>query len=654
MTTSSIDLLSVIPGLQIGASDVLQAENMLTQTLAASDPSLDLRTGTAIRDLSIRPSATLLATINKALIYYWTQNSLANVDNTTPTTFVDQIMSNYFMTRFSGSNAVISANLYFAKPVSVALTTDIFFSVDNINLFYPSSAVSYSASQMTFDTSTNQYYLTVSLTAAATGTQYNISAGSLIYFSNFNPYFLHAEIQYLTSVAKSAETNTQFISRAQNSISTRNLINTPSITDNILSNFSVVTQVYSVGMGDAPMVRDKVQVVPPILGNPIWIHLGGMTDIYLNVPQITSLVQFTTDLSGNILLTGAIYNISISSLPGGPNIDTIPNTTPFRLTNSYSASITPTSIIRSGTVVSVTDPNHGMSVGERISISGANQTQYNGTFQIASVVSKDLYTFNISSTPATPATGTLVVQKIIRTYDVGFSARQSVVANFSGPIIPISPSGVVWVIGGTVTVSCSQAHGFSIGQVVTLTGLSSYDGIWTIYSVPTSTTFTFLNANNFNPVTTTSATAQVINGNQSVSLNLNYFQDIDGIQTYLQAPANRVLSSDQLARGFNLSFLSFTITGYGATAPDQALCTTTITKYLVGLSPGQDFILSDLVSMLNTAGITTLQTPLSVTYTKYWRDLFGPTYGVITDALNPNDPTNLFVLGTVTTLVATL
>ena len=650
MATNSVDLLSVIPGIQVSASDILQAELLLSQTLLAQDPTLDVRSGTAIRDLAIRPNATLLATINKALVYYWTQNSLVNVDDNTPSVFVDKILQNFFMTRFVGTKTVIAAKLYFAKQVSVSLTTDMFFSVDNTYKYFPLTSATYGAAQMVLDVSLNQYYLTVDLQAENTGTSYNISSGSLIYFTNFSAYFLHAEVGYLKSLSEDRETNTQFINRAQSTISTRNLINSPSIESNLRSNFSIVTGVVSVGMGDAKMVRDKVLVTPPSIGTPVWIHMGGATDIYVRVPAVTSLLQFTTDSIGRIPLTGAIYKSSISAIPGGPNTDTIGLTTNYQMVNSYLVTYSPTSVTRSGTQVTVTKTNHGLGVGERFTISGADQSQYNGTFLVVSVIDTNSFTYTIVGSPVTPATGaTLSLTYVDRINEVGYSAKQTAYLDFAEATKTVT--GVVWATG-TVTVTC-VAHGYTSGDAITLAGLSAYNGLWAV-TVLTADTFSFSNATNSNPVTLTNATARKFHGNQSVSMNLYYHNNVDGIQTYLNDPANRVLSADQLSRGFNITELDISIVGYGATAPNQATASREVNSYLASLAPGQTFIMADLLSRLSVAGITTIQTPLAITTTKYWNDLLGPTYGTITDALNPHDITNVFILRSLTTSAAVI
>jgi hypothetical protein len=750
MATSSVDLLSVISGIQVSSSDILQAELLLSQVLTAQDPTIDIRVGTAVRDLAIRPNATLLATINKALVYYWAQNSLVNVDDTTPTIFVDKILQNFFMTRFTGANAIITAKLYFAKQVSITLTTDMFFSTDNVLLFNPIVSSTYSAGQLVFDPTSNQFYLTVQLQAAQAGTQYNITSGSLIYFSNFNPYFLHAEISYLTSIAANPETNTQFIARAKTAISTRNLINTPSIISNLQNNFSLVSQVVPLGYGDAGMIRDKIIVYPPAAPfngtTPVWTHVGGHTDIYVNVPLTTSLLQFAPDTTGSVTITGAVYNVAVSSTPGGANVDTIIPTTPnlnivSTSENWLTTSLVSTALVASnGTptnIITITATNHGLELNERITISGASQALYNGTFQITSVPDANTFTYNITSTAAAN-TFPITLTKVDRANDLGFSNSQVLkvtlgttpitisTLTWSGGIAtvttsvahgystgwtvnvagvasttnayngnwivvstgtntftftvandgvatttyalvkrvfasynttPLAISSVTW-LSNVVTVTTPVAHGYTTGQSITIAGTISttnaYNGTWTIVSVSTYT-FTFASTTNDGVVGVALATVNSVMIN-SVSLNLSYFQDVDGIQVYLQDPANRVLSVDQLARGFNISVLTISVVGYGAVAPNSTICTNVINKYLASLQPGQSFIMADLLSGLYAAGITTIQTPLSVSYIKYWRDLMTPTTGsttIITDAHNPNDPTNIFVLGTLNTPTVT-
>ena len=67
-------------------------------------------------------------------------------------------------------------------------------------------------------------------------------------------------------------------------------------------------------------------------------------------------------------------------------------------------------ITRSGSTATITFPRQqDFSVGNPITVSGATQSEYNGTFAVDSVVTPGfVYTYTVSGTPATPATGTIV------------------------------------------------------------------------------------------------------------------------------------------------------------------------------------------------------------------------------------------------------
>jgi hypothetical protein len=56
-----------------------------------------------------------------------------------------------------------------------------------------------------------------------------------------------------------------------------------------------------------------------------------------------------------------------------------------------------------------------------------------------------------------------------------------------------------------------------------------------------------------------------------------------------------------------------------------------------------------MMSQLRLNGIVNIQNPPNVTYKKYTRDLIEVETGTITDILDPNDRTNVFLLDSVAT-----
>ena len=82
------------------------------------------------------------------------------------------------------------------------------------------------------------YFGNVVLEAQDSGSASSVSANQeLLFFTIFDAYFLGATVRSVQTLGVDPETNLEFISRAGNAISTRNLINTPSIATQLNSLF---------------------------------------------------------------------------------------------------------------------------------------------------------------------------------------------------------------------------------------------------------------------------------------------------------------------------------------------------------------------------------------------------------------------------------
>ncbi|GJQ44861.1 MAG: hypothetical protein JETCAE04_06150 [Candidatus Jettenia caeni] len=69
-----------------------------------------------------------------------------------------------------------------------------------------------------------------------------------------------------------------------------------------------------------------------------------------------------------------------------------------------------TSITRTSTTATATVSSHGYTTGDVVTIAGATQSQYNGTFTIT-VIDTNSFTYTVTGSPTTPATGTIVCRK---------------------------------------------------------------------------------------------------------------------------------------------------------------------------------------------------------------------------------------------------
>lgn len=80
------------------------------------------------------------------------------------------------------------------------------------------------------------------------------------------------------------------------------------------------------------------------------------------------------------------------------------------LLNGYTASVT--SITRSGSVATVIVPvHHHLQTGQSVTIAGANESDYNGTFAVT-VIDVVTFTYAVPGAPSTPATGTITWKKL--------------------------------------------------------------------------------------------------------------------------------------------------------------------------------------------------------------------------------------------------
>lgn len=118
--------------------------------------------------------------------------------------------------------------------------------------------------------------------------------------------------------------------------------------------------------------------------------------------------QDATTSNGNIVLTGTAGTL-ISADTLITNANSIQYSTNENVTIA-SQTINIASITRAGTQVTVeTVDNHNLANNVVISILGANETAYNVLSQIIAVTGLKTFTFDITSTPSTPATGTLTL-----------------------------------------------------------------------------------------------------------------------------------------------------------------------------------------------------------------------------------------------------
>jgi type IV pilus assembly protein PilY1 len=129
----------------------------------------------------------------------------------------------------------------------------------------------------------------------------------------------------------------------------------------------------------------------------------------------------------------------------------------------------------SETVTVTTSSPHSFAAGSTVTIAGATPSNYSGNFTIAlpgtsSCPAATCFTYSTPVYPKTPATNTY--NAVISPYSVTISS--------------------IVTVGSNATVTTSTAHGFHVGQTVTITSPNNkYNGTQVVASVVSSTSFTF-------------------------------------------------------------------------------------------------------------------------------------------------------------------
>lgn len=155
-----------------------------------------------------------------------------------------------------------------------------------------------------------------------------------------------------------------------------------------------------------------------------------------------------------------------------------------------SSSLTISSIVRTGTsAVVTTSAPHNFTNGSSVTISGADQPEYNVTQAISNASGSTFTITGLPDYPSTPSTGAYVasVHNSVTKAISNISVATSTTANANG-----CTSGTIPNINCVQVTVTSALHGYANGNTVVIAGVSpsQYSGIFTISNVLTNT-FTY-------------------------------------------------------------------------------------------------------------------------------------------------------------------
>jgi uncharacterized phage protein gp47/JayE len=290
----------------ISQDDYEAAEATVTALLNSADPTLDLRTGTALADLVVSPTSQLAAYNNLNISDLQSNMSFlqmqANPEAALPAA-MDNLASNYNLVRRQGTYATGSVLLVLGNAQEYALPAGYQFSIGALNYvttqvwnIVNSTPADFTSQVQIMTDAQGGYYVVIPLRASAAGAAYNAVAGTAMTM----PQGASANIRSATVYdalggGTDAETNTQFMTRIPIAMSQSEFSSEDAITTRLMNQFPEVTAVSVIGMGDEEMLRDKHNV----FGG----SFGGRVDVYLKTfrqPYSRVLVKAATYVSDGV------------------------------------------------------------------------------------------------------------------------------------------------------------------------------------------------------------------------------------------------------------------------------------------------------------------------------------------------------------------
>lgn len=308
-----------------------QAEALVINLVRSAYPNIDLRRGTVLRDLLIRPAASFYAMESARYDHLQSMRSLqlmaANPDNVTADD-VNAILANFSVTQRVGTKAYGTLLVRVAYARTYSITTDLQFTTLDGHAYAPEQAYLISADpdvtdarQLELHTSEDgaSYFFLLPVTAVLEGAQYQIDEGTALDVDGVLDGFISCEAADSFTGGTDPETLQGVIDRLPVAISHRGLESRTSIEallrDPDGGNFGSVLQAISVqGYGDTAQLRDK--------HNLFGVAVGGRVDIYARTffqPAIVTLEKRGTLISPNT------YSISIdqTEAPGFYAVKTV-------------------------------------------------------------------------------------------------------------------------------------------------------------------------------------------------------------------------------------------------------------------------------------------------------------------------------------------
>ena len=274
--------------IEIKDEDRQAAEQFLVEFLTELIPDADFSRGSVTRDHTVTAVAAVYALMKQEARNVRNATSLRLAlrieDDAEFTQAIENIVSNWFITRKPGRRAQGVLTLHFSRPRSgrIPITTRFTKTTGLVFRMSRDSDFIYTEKDLTARVNSRgeitSYALRVPVRAEQIGIQYEVEPGPFSHVTPFSADFSFAENEVKFSGAKDPETPEELLERVPDALTKRDLSTARSIPAVLQEAFPGIDRVVILGAGDEGMRRD-------LLDDPtayFKIHLGGHVDAYVS------------------------------------------------------------------------------------------------------------------------------------------------------------------------------------------------------------------------------------------------------------------------------------------------------------------------------------------------------------------------------------
>lgn len=339
LSFSNSDLASLTA---LNQTDVQQLLDRLVTQLQELNPSLDLKRG-VFKDTVAYYHAVLEASIRTSLRRYQSARSLQQIqtDSTlADNNVVDEILSNWGITRKIGTKAIGTITIELNQSRSVTIPANFIFEANGNRYFATKTFISRPIeTQVTLETdrllqqlSNGNWAFTIEIEAENIGASYRLNAGdSIVPVRSISNYVA----SYATSTfldGSGTETNAELLQELQLGIAAKTLSNRTNMRSFLRSipAFNSITNQSIVGYGDAEMLRDRHTIFPVSYGGRVDWYIRGQLPLH----RIRLLV---TAVCVEVHNTDSIWQFAIgkNEFPGFYEVTKIKNVTDAGLNSGF-------------------------------------------------------------------------------------------------------------------------------------------------------------------------------------------------------------------------------------------------------------------------------------------------------------------------------